>query len=318
MPRASRCHRTEAQPGVIPPPLLAELERHLAGVRGAGTAIVAARPASGGCINESAILVLQDGASAFVKWNRASPYGMFAREAEALGEMASVGAVRVPRVYSFSDEPHGDCPAHILMEDVTRPASANAPRVANPMEHLGRGLAVMHRTVTPRYGAAADNFIGPTPQPNGWADDWAEFFREKRILHMVGLLDSSGRLSPSDRLLAERFMSRLPGLLCTADAVPSFLHGDLWGGNVLVDEAGYPSLIDPASYHGHREADLAMTELFGGFGPRFLAAYSEAWPLDAAYPERRDIYNLYHLLNHALLFGGGYLAQATGVMRRFV
>ena len=238
MPRASRCHRTEAQPGVIPPPLLAELERHLAGVRGAGTAIVAARPASGGCINESAILVLQDGASAFVKWNRASPHGMFAREAEALGEMASVGAVRVPRVYSFSDEPHGDCPAHILMEDVTRPASANAPRVANPMEHLGRGLAVMHRTVTPRYGAAADNFIGPTPQPNGWADDWAEFFREKRILHMVGLLDSSGRLSPSDRLLAERFMSRLPGLLCTADAVPSFLHGDLWGGNWMTAGSG--------------------------------------------------------------------------------
>jgi fructosamine-3-kinase len=159
-----------------------------------------------------------------------------------------------------------------------------------------------------------DNFIGPLAQENGPAASWAEFWRTRRLQPQLEMARRAGRM-PGRAAEWDRLMDRLPELLASAEADgPSLLHGDLWGGNVLAAVEG-PALIDPAVYRGHREADLAMTELFGGFGADFRAAYQEAWPLQPGYPARRAVYQLWYLLVHVNLFGGGYGAQTEGVLR---
>jgi fructosamine-3-kinase len=162
-----------------------------------------------------------------------------------------------------------------------------------------------HRRPGPRFGWPRDNYIGATPQANAWCDDWAEFWRERRLRPQLEQARSKG---------FDLGKIALEDLLIKHQPEPALLHGDLWSGNAGFTAEG-PVVFDPAVYYGDREADLAMTELFGGFPREFYDAYNEAWPLEAGYAQRKHLYNLYHLLNHLNLFGGGYLGQVSSTLR---
>jgi len=173
---------------------------------------------------------------------------------------------------------------------------------------LGQQLAAMHRKSWDKFGWFRDNTIGSTPQPNTPTDNWVEFYREHRLRFQLDLAADNG----GNRLLdqGEHLMGSLDAFFPDYDPLPSLLHGDLWGGNYSTDRDGNPVIFDPATYYGDREADIAMTELFGGFPNDFYSTYNQAWPLDAGYSTRKTLYNLYHVINHFNLFGGGYLSQA--------
>lgn len=266
--------------------------------------------ASGGCINEAAVLYFTRNRSAFVKWHSERPKTMFEAEARGLVDLSKASALHVPEVYGVGGGT--GVPSFIVMEDLNRARNQSSNRSFD--EELGYGLAEQHRCCSNTFGYDIDNTIGPTPQSNARMDSWPDFFRRRRLEPLLQLLQP-----PADqRRSFDPLMERLEELLEPGNSEgASLLHGDLWGGNVFTDGDGRPALIDPAVYYGHREADLAMTELFGGFGPRFREAYEESAPLLPGYSERRDIYNLYHLLNHALLFGGGYLRQAVSIAARY-
>jgi fructosamine-3-kinase len=178
---------------------------------------------------------------------------------------------------------------------------------------LGRGLAALHRTSLEQYGFHEDNFIGRRPQPNAWCSSWSEFFAERRLEPQVRMLKDTGAWESSWSARYAHLVRRLPELI-PAQPLPSLVHGDLWAGNAMATVAG-PAVVDPAAHYGDREVDLAMTELFGGFSPVFYAAYREAFPLDAGYARRRDLYNLYHLLNHLNHFGSTYAGSVDRALR---
>ena len=261
----------------------------------------------GGCIANGAKLDLSTGESVFVK----SGVALAVLEAEARGLLAlrDTQTVRVPEPLAIA-EPSA---APFLILEYISPGSKRRGTSAE----LGHGLARMHRSSGPAaFGLDHDNFIGSTPQMNAWKADWITFFAENRLTPQIELAARGGLLDASRRSALEQLVSRLPDLLPAPEA-PSILHGDLWGGNWMCDSDGRPWIIDPAVYYGHREADLAMTELFGGFDARFYAAYEEAWPLDSGYRDRVSLYNLYHVLNHVNLFGAGYLGQVDGTLRGY-
>lgn len=265
------------------------------------------RPVGGGSINAAA-RVDSDAGPVFLKSNRADGYEMFAAEAEGLAELDTAGALRVPRVHGLGVDGGR---AWLLLEYLELgPADAGCRR------RLGTGLAALHRHTAARHGWHRDNTIGSTPQPNGRDDDWVRFLAEKRIGFQLGLAERNG-YGRELRADGEALLARLADFFTDYAPVPSLLHGDLWGGNFAAAD-GEPVIYDPAVYYGDRETDIAMTELFGGFGAEFQAAYREAWPLDAGYAVRRDLYQLYHVLNHLNLFGGGYLSQARALLRRLL
>jgi fructosamine-3-kinase len=184
-------------------------------------------------------------------------------------------------------------------------------------QRLGEGLAALHAVTAPRFGWLRDNTIGRTPQANGWMDDWTEFFRERRLRPQLALALENGFAG----LLAERgerLLEALGVLLGDHTPAASLLHGDLWGGNWMAAAGGDPVIFDPAVYYGDRETDLAMTRLFGGFGERFYRAYEAAAPLPRGAGLRGELYNLYHVLNHANLFGAGYARQASAIIERLL
>jgi fructosamine-3-kinase len=284
---------------MIPSDLRASLENLLGPIR-------ALTPVSGGDINEAARIETID-ARYFVKWNLASPPRMFQAEARGLQLLATTNALRIPRVIAVIDQP----PAQVL-EWID--LGANKPAAA---EALGRGLAQQHRSSAPTYGLDHDNFIGSNPQHNTPSRSWIEFFRDQRLGVQRDLAQRHGHLTSDRARRLDRVLNHLDQWIDERAVTPALLHGDLWGGNYLVDAQGQPVLIDPAVYYGDREAELAYTELFGGFGVRFYAAYNEAWPLDRGYADRRDLYNLYHLLNHLNLFGEGYSGSVDAILRRY-
>jgi len=161
-----------------------------------------------------------------------------------------------------------------------------------------------------------NNHIGATPQSNDWQYSWSDFWREQRLGYQLDLAASNG-YGGKLQTLGKQLLMRFPSLIDHAP-VPSLIHGDLWGGNMSFDSNAQPVIYDPATYYGDREAEIAMTELFGGFSADFYAAYQDAWPLDQGYAARKTLYNLYHILNHLNLFGGGYLGQAQGMMERLL
>ena len=261
----------------------------------------------GGDINEAARLVT-DRDRYFVKWNpRHLRPRMFEVEARGLRLLASANAVRVPRVVAVVDQP----PALVLEWIDSRGSKSDAS------EALGRQLAQMHRTIGSGYGLDHDNYIGSNPQANRQTNSWIEFFRAHRLGFQMELAHRNGHLTAKRASQIEWLMSRLNEWIDESTCVPSLLHGDLWGGNTMSGPNGEPVLIDPAVYYGDREAEIAFTELFGGFGAKFYAAYNAAWPLAPGYADRRDLYNLYHLLNHLNLFGEGYGGSVDAILRRF-
>ncbi len=282
------------------------IERALTEALGEPVQVERTRPVSGGCINEAARVDTSAGVY-FAKWNDRPIPDQFEREAEGLRAMAdSESALVVPR-------PLRATPRLLVMEWL-EPGS----RVADFDVQLGRGLAAMHRTTSAQgFGFAHDNYCGATPQPNGWMPEWLGFYGARRLGHQARLAAARG-LGKRDLADLERLIERLDTWLGIEPEPPSLIHGDLWSGNLHADAAGRPALIDPAAYFGHREAELGMMVLFGGFSGRVFAAYDEVWPLQPGWRERLPLYTLYHVLNHFHLFGGGYGSQAMGIVRRFV
>ncbi len=266
-----------------------------------------ATPVSGGDIHQSYCLEDRDGARYFVKLNGAQQQAMFSAEAAGLATLAATHTLRVPQVIA-----QGCAAGHsfLVLEHLLL-GGRGAER------QLGAQLAALHRATAGHFGFPADNFIGATPQPNHWHEDWITFWREQRLGWQLRLAARNGCY---DRLqtLGTRLMENLPAFFDGYAPRPSLLHGDLWSGNHGFLPDGTPVIFDPAAYYGDRECDLAMTELFGGYGVDFYAGYHAAWPLHAGYAKRRELYNLYHILNHANLFGGGYARQAEGMLHRLL
>jgi fructosamine-3-kinase len=268
-------------------------------------------PVSGGSVNQAHRVETERKGPIFVKHNPAAPAGLFRAEAEGLRALAEAARepLVVPRVIAFADA-DGRAPAWIALEwlDGTRcDASAEA--------HLGRGLALLHGRRQAGWGWHQGNFIGALPQANTPRASWTEFWRDHRLAPQLRRAVDAGH-HPGRPADWEQLFARLGYVLATAEAEgPSLIHGDLWSGNVLATARG-PALVDPAVYHGHREVDLAMAELFGGFGDAFRAAYQETLPLQPGYPrERRPVYQLYYLLVHVNLFGAPYVEQTAALLR---
>ena len=269
------------------------------------TGITDITPVYGGDINRAARISLADGQVVFAKWHASPPAGMFPAEAHGLQWLAQANALRVPAVFFFSEK-------YLVMEWLGRGTS----RGVETARQLGEGLAKQHRFTRENYGLPENNYCGLTPQVNTPATDWVTFFAENRLGAQMQLAAKNRRLPVQRARRLETLIARLRDFL-PAHPPASLLHGDLWGGNWLVTAAGEPALIDPAVYFGHREADLAFTELFGGFPPAFYEAYRASWALDAGYNERKDIYNLYHLLNHLNLFGESYGSRVDAVLQKY-
>jgi fructosamine-3-kinase len=237
----------------------------------------------------------------FVKVAQRVALSDFEAEAAGLAELGRAGALRVPQVFACG---YTEDAAFLALEWLGTGAAGELCE-----RRLGEQLAALHAVTAQRFGWSRNNTIGRTAQTNSWTDDWAEFFRERRLRPQLRLAEQNGY----GELLAargERLLATLPALLSGHRPAASLLHGDLWGGNWLATPDGEPVVFDPAVYYGDRETDLAMTRLFGGFGAAFYAAYQHTAPLTPGAPQRAELYNLYHVLNHANLFGGGYVRQA--------
>jgi protein-ribulosamine 3-kinase len=252
----------------------------------------------GGCIS-SAARIQSRGRDYFVKFNRADLLAMFEAEAEGLQAMAEANAVRVPRPLTTGVS---DGQAYLVMEYLETGGSGD-------MARFGEQLAQMHRHTREQFGWHRDNTIGSTPQPNGWHSDWIRFWQEQRLGFQLELaLRNGGGKALYDQ--GQELKERVGDFFQDYQPVASVLHGDLWSGNYAFTQDGEAVIFDPAVYFGDREADLAMTELFGGFSRSFYSGYDAAWPIDSGYSVRKALYNLYHILNHYNLFGGGYASQA--------
>jgi len=262
----------------------------------------------GGCINRSMVLHGCDDRRYFLKLNEAVRLSMFEAESDGLLELARAQAVRVPQPVCAGSAAGQ---AFLIMEYLEL-AHDREPA----QELLGRQLATLHRVTAPRFGWHRDNTIGSTPQINRWGNDWIEFYRECRLRPQLALAVAGGNASLQS--LGAELLERLPALFAGYHPIASLLHGDLWGGNAAVTTTGIPVIFDPAVYFGDREADLALTELFGGFSARFYSAYDDHWPLDHGYSVRKMLYNLYHVLNHWNLFGDSYAAQAMQMMQKLL
>jgi fructosamine-3-kinase len=277
--------------------------------RSLGSEVEGARPLSGGDINDAAAVTLADGRSVFVKWNEGAPVDMFQTEAQGLEWLRAPGALTIPEVLAVAGE--GDPP--FLALELIEPGR----RRLGFDEALGHGLADLHRAGAPSFGLDHDNFIGKLPQSNERHHDWATFYRACRLEPQLRRAVQSGLASKRLRDGFSRLFSRLDDLVGEPEA-PARLHGDLWGGNLHVTAAGAPCLIDPAVYGGHREMDLAMMRLFGGFGPGVFEAYEERWPLSAGAEDRIPLYQLYPLLVHVNLFGGMYVSSVERALQQLV
>jgi len=265
------------------------------------------RAVGGGCINTAYTLGSGD-RRYFVKLNSADRRSMFEAEAAGLTEIANTDSIRVPRPLAT-----GVAGGHsyLVLEYI-----AFGGHKSEGVRAAGHRLAAMHRTTRRSFGWDRDNTIGSTPQNNRPEASWIDFWAKHRLGFQLELAARNGYRGQL-REQGQRLLEVLPALI-DHDPMPSLLHGDLWGGNLGFDEGGDPVIFDPAVYYGDREADLAMTELFGGFGADFYAAYKDAWPIDTGYRTRKDLYNLYHILNHLNLFGSGYLGQAQRMLQRLL
>jgi protein-ribulosamine 3-kinase len=288
----------------------AALAREIAVLTGTVCADAPERTVTGGSINACYRWPRPgDAGPMFVKVGARASQDAFTAEADGLRQLHAARVLRVPRVLASGV---ADTAAFLALEWIEggRPDAACERR-------LGEGLAALHTITAPRFGWRRDNTIGRTPQANEWSADWTEFFRDRRLRPQLALAER-GRFPRRLIERGARLLEALPALLQGHRPRASLLHGDLWGGNWLASSNGEPVLFDPAVYYGDRETDLAMTRLFGGFGAAFYRAYESAAPLPAGATLRADLYNLYHVLNHANLFGGGYAAQAQSSIDRLL
>lgn len=269
---------------------------------------VSASPISGGSIHHAWLLA--DGRQRyFVKAGALDVAPMFAAEAKGLQALAATAVLRTPTLIAFGQT---GTQAFLVLEYLEL-----APLDQQSGARLGESLARLHRASADAYGWSENNFIGATPQLNTTHASWPHFFGERRLRPQLELAQTRGM----DKSLigkAHALIERIGGLFIDYRPLPSLLHGDLWSGNAAQCGDGMAVIFDPACYHGDRETDIAMAELFGGFPTGFFAAYRTAWPLDPGYEARKPLYNLYHILNHFNLFGGAYLGQAQRMIERLL
>lgn len=261
------------------------------------------RSIGGGCINQ-AYQLIGEKESYFVKIHSASGLEMFMAEALGLEEMYATDTILVPKPFCYGIAGNS---SYLVLEYLPL-GRGNS----QSWQLMGQKLAQLHRYEKEnRFGWKINNTIGSTPQINDWGDNWADFFAEKRIGYQLRLANRKGANFNN----IEQIIAKIRDLLKDRNPHPSLLHGDLWGGNAAFTADGVPSIFDPAFYHGDRETDIAMTELFGGFPSEFYQSYNQEYPLDSGYQTRKTIYNLYHILNHFNLFGGAYLSQAKSMIK---
>lgn len=275
-----------------------------------GQKISSLKSLSGGCISDAFRLTLENNFSLFLKFNSEVKNDMFIKEANGLKEIKKSNTIRVPSVIKATNE-------FILLEFIEP-----GKQKKNFFEDFGRMFASMHKFSNEHFGFYENNFIGSNEQDN-IADDeeknnWVKFYFNKRILFQVELAEKLGNSTSELRESVSALENKIEEIIGSSNDKPSLLHGDLWGGNYMVDENGNACLIDPAVYYGNREADLAMTKLFGGFNSEFYSSYNETFPLADGYEYRENIYKLYHVLNHLNLFGRSYYSQALGLIRYYL
>lgn len=309
----------------IPPRLIESVDAKLTSAlaRSPGRVVSSTR-IGGGDINEAAALTTSSGDRLFLKWNAHAPAGMFEAEADGLEALRAAAGpdLVIPAVIAIGE---AEGAAWLLMEFVGLDGPSGGR--SGPDEwaaQLGRGVAALHAadaegapSPPSSYGWHRDNFIGRLPQVNGWDDDWSTFWRDRRIAPQVRRAAEAGLIAGAARQDLDHLLDRMDDALEGADQEgPSLLHGDLWGGNAMPAGDGRAAIYDPAVYRGHREVDLAMSELFG-FPAGFMPAYREVWPVDELYDvRRRDLYQLYYLLVHVNLFGRSYVSGSVAAARR--
>ncbi|MDF1662404.1 MAG: fructosamine kinase family protein [Planctomycetota bacterium] len=294
----------------LPPALASKIELEWQKKYGNSVQITDVQSCGGGCINQTAILKI-GGQSAFLKFNSGVPENFFEAEANGLRALYGADTVIVPEVYLVGPE-GDDHPAFLVLEALTQDASAK-----NSARLFGEDLAALHRSSQACYGFSEDNYIGSTAQVNSLKETWIEFFRDCRLRPQCDWICQKNSVSQSFKDQFETLLGRLEELLIPGEA-PSLIHGDLWSGNSMTVQGGRTAIYDPAVYYGHREADLAMTELFGRLPQEFYDAYKACYPLDPGYEERRDLYNLYHMLNHWNLFGGSYRRSCESIIQSYL
>jgi protein-ribulosamine 3-kinase len=291
---------------MIPSEILRQAEAIVSEHNGKHVTFSEVRTAGGGSINEAFCLESKEG-KYFLKWNDAASYpGMFEAEKSGLDLLRSAGAIQIPVVIATSVAGPG---SFLLMEWIEP-----GIRKKSFWSDFGKSLARLHRVTAEKFGLGNDNYIGSLPQSNSRHTSWTDFFIRERIEPQMKRAVDSGKTNGPISQLANLY-KRLPEII--PDEKPSLIHGDLWNGNFLVAADGAACLIDPAVYYGHREMDLAMSRLFGGFDSEFYRGYQEEFPLEKGFDSRIDIHNLYPLLVHVNLFGGGYVQQVESILRMF-
>ncbi len=285
------------------------LEDKLEQILGSSVKILSGKPLGGGCINNAMKLETSSGAF-FLKWNTTCAPNLFTREAESLIELgkASSSYLHIPKV--IVSEEVGELPGYIIMEYL-EPASYSSQDERN----LGRGLATIHQFPADRFGFYNDNYCGSTIQDNSWNTNWVDFFGQQRLLYILQLIQKERNMPSSQMKVYEKLVSRLPGLLPSCSK-PALIHGDLWSGNYMHTNKG-PALIDPCAYYADCEMEMGIMTMFGGFSGKFWEGYMEVNPLDPGWEKRNKIYQLYHVLNHYYLFGGGYGHQAFNIAQYY-
>lgn len=278
-----------------------------------GEKILTTVPLGGGCINDTYQITTSTNKSFFLKTNKNAPADMFSMEAKGLEEIQSFKVLSTPKVLLVN--------AHFLLLEFIE-VQKKTPTF---FQTFGKLLAQHHQIAGTCWGYWADNYIGANRQVNpltayqleNSAKDWAHFYFENRILYQLKLAEENGLSDTTLSHLISKLESKIPEILAPSVEPPALLHGDLWGGNFLINNHHIPVMIDPAVYYGHREVDLAMTKLFGGFSNDFYKAYSETYPLKPGYEYRENLYHLYHVLNHLNLFGKSYYGQCILLIQSY-
>jgi len=278
---------------------------HIEQVSGQPFSLERQQSMGGGSINSAFLLTGKNAQQYFVKTNRTGQRAMFEAEAQGLQEIASSHTLKVPESVCFGEN---QSQSYIVLQYLEMTGRAD-------QSLLGEQLAAMHRVTAAQFGWHIDNTIGATPQPNHWRDNWLDFWREQRLGFQLQLASQNG-YGGELQSLGEKLLLEMPKLFSGREIKASMLHGDLWGGNVAGLSDATPVIFDPAFYYGDREADLAMTYVFGGFGPDFYASYQNAYALDEGFAVRKTFYNIYHIINHLNLFGGGYHGQAIHMIEQ--
>ncbi len=275
-----------------------------------GATVKSTYSTGGGSINQTQVLELTNGERVFMKHNSNPPTDFFLAEVKGLRLLAQAeNGPRIPKAIALQS---GSRPTFLIMEYLE-----NSSESKNFSDRLARALAELHRISQDHFGLDHDNFIGNTPQKNDLEKDGIVFFRDQRIEFQRQLARKAGLLPAAIDKKIDSLCENLNRYMDTTGEKPALMHGDLWSGNYFPDSKGNPCIFDPAVYYGLREADIAMTELFGRLPQRFYDAYHEAFPMNPGYPERKDLYNLYHLLNHLNLFGGSYLSSVQQAVNRY-